>query len=364
MAGELPPFSCSYTPGFAALLHQEKSAIAISTYQAGKLIFISAKNERELMLFPRTFLKPMGIALRENKLAVASQDQVTTFGNVPGNARRYPKRPDTYDAMFIPRSIYFTGELDIHDLEFTSRGLLAVNTRFSCISLIDDSQSFVEVWRPSFITALVPGDCCHLNGMIVNNDQLLYATALGETNEPRAWRAGKAKGGVLIDTRTQQLVLRNLPMPHSPRLYNEGLFVLLSATGELVRVDVSSGKYDVVHRFNGFVRGMDKMGDILFIGLSKLRTTSQAFGDLPIAAHSPQCGVVAFNLKTGKILGEVKYETSVEEIFDVRVLRGITRPGILSIEKKEHEGIIVANDGVYWPMPNPSEEDQIIAPLK
>jgi uncharacterized protein (TIGR03032 family) len=356
MAGELPPFSCSYTPGLAALLHQQRASLAITTYQAGKLIFISAKNERELMLFPRTFHKPMGIALHENRLAVASKDQVTTFVNVPGNARRYPKRPDTYDAIFLPRSVYFTGELDLHDLEFTSRGLIAVNTRFSCISLIDDSQSFVEVWRPPFIKELVPGDCCHLNGMVIHNEELLYATALGETNEPRAWRSNKAKGGVLIDTKTNHLVLRNLPMPHSPRLYKEGLFMLLSATGELVRVDVASGKYDVIHRFNGFVRGLDRIDDVLFIGLSKLRSTSKEFGDLPIAQHSPQCGLVAFNLKTGKILGELKYETSVEEIFDVRVLRGVSRPGILSIEKKEHEGVIVANEGVYWPMPNPPEE--------
>lgn len=357
MTGELPPLTCSYTPGFSNVLHQLKSSIAISTYQAGKVIFISAKNERELIQFPRTFAKAMGIALHNNRLAVASKDRVTTYQNVPGNPHNYPKRPKTYDALFLPRSIYFTGELDIHDLQFTSRGLMAVNTRFSCISIINDQQSFIEVWRPSFITELKPGDCCHLNGMILQNEELLYATALGATNDDRGWRPNKAKGGVLIDARSQALVLQDLPMPHSPRLYREGLFVLLSATGELVRVDIANGKYEVVHRFNGFVRGMDRIGDVLFVGLSKLRTTSKAFGDLPIAAHSPWCGVAAFHLPTGKVLGELKYETSVEEIFEVRAMGGVMRPGILSIEKNEHEGVIVANDGVYWPMSQPPEAE-------
>lgn len=354
MAAELPPLACSYTPGFSNVLHQLKSSIAISTYQAGKVIFISAKNDNELIQFPRSFPKAMGIALHDNKLAIASRNGVNTYLNIPG--KQYPKRPNTYDALFVPRSVYFTGELDIHDLEFTSRGLLAVNTRFSCVAIIDDSQSFTEVWRPSFIKESTPHDQCHLNGMVVRNGELMYATALGATNEDRGWRPGKANGGVLIDAKTQQLVLENLPMPHSPRLYGEGLLMLLSATGELVKVDVENGKYSVIHRFDGFVRGMDRIGDILFIGLSKLRTTSKAFGDLPIAEHSPWCGVVAFHLPTSKVIGQLKYENSVEEIFDVRVMPSMNRPAILSIEKNEHEGVIALKQGVFWPLPADDEQ--------
>jgi hypothetical protein len=95
---------------------------------------------------------------------------------------------------------------------------------------------------------------------------------------------------------------------------------------------------------------MDRIGDFLFIGLSKLRTTSVAFGDLPIAAHSPVCGVAIFHLPSRKVIGELKYETSVEEIYEVKIIPGIVRPAIMSIEKNEHDGVITVEDGVFWPV--------------
>lgn len=356
MSTELPPFTCSYTPSFAHLLAALKTTIAISTYQAGKVIFLSAKSDSELIQFPRSFRKPMGIAWQDHRLAIASQNEVVVYRNNPGQAHRYPKKPDTYDAVFIPRASYYTGELDIHDIQFSSLGLVAVNTRFSCVSLINDQFSFTPIWKPSFIDTIAPGDFCHLNGMATNERQIKYLTALGATNTEKGWRQGKAAGGVLIEADTQRLVLENLPMPHSPRIYPEGLFLLLSGTGELVRVEAERSTYEVIHRFDGFVRGLDRMGDFLFIGLSRLRTTSTAFGDLPIANRSLMCGVVAFHLPTRRVVGEVSYQTSVEEIFDVRVIPNVVRPNLLSLEKDEHDGIIVVPDGIYWPRPNTKEE--------
>jgi uncharacterized protein (TIGR03032 family) len=349
---ELPPFSCTATPDFVRVLHELRSSIVISTYQAGKIIFLSPKNDRELIQFPRSFKKAMGIAMSGQKLAVATQNEVVVYSNSPGQARKYPKKPNVYDVLYIPRATYYTGELDIHDIHFTGHGLIGVNTRFSCVSSIDHNYSFTEVWRPSFITELEPGDYCHLNGMVVVNDKPKYLTALGSTNTAKGWRATKANGGILIDADSQELILRGLPMPHSPRLYQEGLFVLLSATGELVRVDVAKQSYEVVYRFNGFVRGMDRFGDFLFIGLSKLRTTSASFGDLPIAAHSPVCGVAIFHMPSGQFIAQLKYETSVEEIYEVKVQQNSVRPSIMSIEKNDHDGVITVPDGVFWPMPS------------
>jgi uncharacterized protein (TIGR03032 family) len=350
MTTELPPLGCRATPGFVKILHEAGISVMISTYQAGKVVLISAKNEQQLIQFPRTFKKPMGIALAGQRLAIATSNEVVVFGNSPGQGSHYPKKPNVYDIVYIPRAKYYTGEIDLHDIQFTRHGLLAVNTRFSNVSLIDDEFSFKEVWRPSFITQQVPEDFCHLNGMVVVHDKPKYLTALGETNTTKGWKPGKANGGILIDADSQDIILRNLPMPHSPRLFKEGLFVLLSATGELARVSIENRSYEVVHQFNGFVRGLDRIGDFLFVGLSKLRTTSVAFGDLPIAAHSPMCGVVIFHLPSRKVIGELKYENSVEEIYEVKILRDSIRPTILSIEKNEHDGVITLKDGVFWPV--------------
>jgi hypothetical protein len=70
MNNALAPFSCKYTSQIPELLSRLNCSLAISTYQAGKLIFISANKDESLIQLPRTFNKPMGIALDEtgNKL--------------------------------------------------------------------------------------------------------------------------------------------------------------------------------------------------------------------------------------------------------------------------------------------------------
>ena len=44
-----------------------------------------------------------------------------------------------------------------------------------------------------------------------------YVTALGETNVMGGWRANKAKGGILMDIDSGEILCRGLSMPHSAR---------------------------------------------------------------------------------------------------------------------------------------------------
>ena len=85
---ELAPFSCSYTANVPELLMKLNCSLAISTYQAGKVIFLSPKNEDQLIQLPRTFEKPMGIALLEDpdKMALACKDEVIVFANAAGTS--------------------------------------------------------------------------------------------------------------------------------------------------------------------------------------------------------------------------------------------------------------------------------------
>ncbi|MBP9925890.1 MAG: TIGR03032 family protein [Cyclobacteriaceae bacterium] len=358
MKPELRPFTCSYTEGLPELLNSLGCTLAISTYQAGKVIFISATDKKSLIQLPRSFKKPMGIAIRDQQLAIATRNEVVILANAPGLAATFPKQPNTYDALYLPRSIYYTGELDIHDLAFTDSGMIGVTTRFSCISKINEQFSFTPIWKPKFISSLQPNDQCHLNGMALDQVGIKYITALGQTDSGGGWRTNKAKGGILMDAQEQEIILDGLPMPHSPRIYGGKLYILLSASGELIQVDVQSQKYDVVQKLNGFVRGMDKIGDYVFIGLSKLRTTSKTFGDLPIASKSIFCGVAVIQLSTGRLVGHIKYENSVEEIYDVRVLPNVRRPGVLNHYQEDHLMAITLPQGNYWTAPNPQDTNE------
>jgi uncharacterized protein (TIGR03032 family) len=231
--------------------------------------------------------------------------------------------------MFAPRAVFYCGALFTHDLAFTPQGLVAVNTLFSCLFRPDTGHSFVPLRQPPFITALTPDDRCHLNGLALVDGQPRYVTALGPTDTAGGWRPDKLKAGVLMDITTNEILLHDLAMPHSPRVYDGEVYLLLSATGEIVKADLEAGTYDVINKVPGFARGLSRYGDYLFVGLSHLRNT-HTFGDLPLAQEgATTCGVTALHLPTGAIVGQMTYVNSCNEIYDVQVLPGMGRPGIL-----------------------------------
>ena len=344
-----PPFTCTYTPNVAELLTDLNCSLAITTYQAGKLIFLSPDGLNAMRQLPRDFDKAMGLAINQNRMALATKEEVVVLANVPQLAISYIVKPNFYDAFFVPRASYYTGTVDIHDMGWDKKGRLwAVNTLFSCLVTIDDSYSFNPRWMPPFIKSLESADFCHLNGMAMVNEMPKYVSLFGQTNTVKGWRNGVETNGLIMDIESNELVAHSLPMPHSPRWFDGQLYCLLSATGQLVRIDVNSGKYDVVTQLKGFVRGMSKSGDYLFIGLSKLRQNASTFRDLAIAKDAIYCGVEIIHLPTGANVGNIRYQQSVEEIYDVQVLPGSLKPGILNHTAAIHRLALHTPENIFW----------------
>ncbi len=344
----LSPFSLSYTPSLPELLTKLGCTIVVSTYQAGKVIFLSPQSEEKIIQLPRSFKKAMGIAIEDDRMVVACLDEVIYLKNSPELGHYYPRKPKTYDAMFLPRMTYHTGALDVHDIDFCKDGIYAVNTNFSCIIKIDEDYSFTPVWKPDFISKVTAGDHCHLNGMAVDKGEIKYVTAFSKTDKPKQWKEDILNTGVIIDYSSKQIILEGLSMPHSPRVYNEKLYLLTSGNGELLEVDQTKGTTRVVCTINGFVRGLSFYKGFAFVGLSKLRKNSSTFAHLPIADQAKKAGVVVVHLETGTVVGNFKYNTSVDEIYDVQILDGIVRPNILNTLTEDHKMAVSTPEKTFW----------------
>lgn len=358
MSEPLAPFSCRYSPQIPELLTKLNCTLGLSTYQAGKLVFMSAKDENHLIQLPRTFEKPMGIAEdpARDKLAVACKDKVIVFSNSEHLAAHYPKSPGKYDALYMPRVTYHTGYLDIHDLSFGNNGeLYAVNTLFSCIVRIDDDYNFTPYWKPPFIDAIVSEDRCHLNGMAMLNGKPKYVTAFNTGNTYQSWRENVTKTGVIIDVDTGKTVVEGLPMPHTPRIYNGELYVLLSATGELAKINVEAGTYEVVMKIGGFVRGMSLYKDYLFIGLSKLRKNSSTFAKLDFVEEAQEAAISIIHLPSASFVGKITYLMSVDEIYDIHVIPNKIRPNIMNTRTDDYKMGLMTPDASYWARPAPKK---------
>lgn len=345
----LPPFSCSYTREVPDLLRQLRCSLALTTYQAGKVLLLSPAGENITQL-SRNFDKPMGMALDGGRMAVASKSEVVVLENAPAVGATYPKKPNHYDAFFVPRASFYTGLLDLHDMAWGGDTLWCVNTLFSSLCNIGLTYSFNSVWQPPFITAHTPEDRCHLNGMTLQGGHPAYVTALGATDASKAWREDRMGGGIILHVPTNEIVLSGLPMPHSPRLYQGKLYFTLAATGAFCVADLEAGTYDVINKVPGFARGLSFCGDYAFVAHSRLRK-KHLFGDLPLVDTPHHAGIVVIHLPSGHIAGALRYHSSCEEIYDVHVLENTLRPGILGVMDSTHRQALHTPEGSYWAKP-------------
>jgi uncharacterized protein (TIGR03032 family) len=297
----------------------------VSTYQAGRLVIVRDEGT-QLNTHYRGFQAPMGLALADggSRLAIGTATQVWEFRDVPNVASRL-EPAGKHDACFLPRSTHFTGNVQIHEMDFDSLGQLwFVNTRFSCLCTLNAESSFVPRWRPPFITELEPTDRCHLNGLAIVDGKPRYVTALGESNEEAGWRSGKARGGVVMDVDSGEIICRGLSMPHSPRWHDGRLWVCESGSGTLGTVDLDNGRYRPVAAAPGFTRGLDFVGNLAFVGLSQVRE-SAVFSGIPIterlAPEERTCGVCVVDLQRGEPVALLKFTSGVQEVFAVAALR-------------------------------------------
>lgn len=341
---------CLPDPGFAEWLAASGGSLAITTYQAGRVL-LAGWNGRQVTFLPRQFDRPMGLDVNGGSLALATRHALTLFSNAPSLARHY-REPGAYDALFLPRVTYHMPQLNLHDVAFGDSGLWLVNTRLSCLAKASAVYTFEPHWRPRFITDLVPEDRCHLNGLALRDGRPAFITALGETNQAGGWRAGKATGGIVIDVASGEILLRGLAMPHSPRWHAGRLWLLNSGAGELLAVDPPTARADVVCALPGYARGLTFVGHHALVGLSQIREKS-VFGGLPVEARHATllCAVAVVDVRTGRTEGFLRFVAGCSEIYDLRFLAGMRRPNLLNLEKEEVRQAIFAPDCHYWLRP-------------
>lgn len=345
----LAPFSCTYTPNLPELLTRLDCSIAISTFQAGKVVLISPENEESVVQLVRDFNKPMGMAFKEDWMAIATENEVILLRDSPDLAKTFPHAPQVYDHFYFPRATYYTGSVDIHDLHFGQNGeLWAINTSFSALCTVGNDYSFSINWKPHFISALGVGDRCHLNGLAMKDGNPAYVSALGNGDHPQSWRENITKGGVIVDIASNETVIAGLAMPHTPRVYDGKLYCLLSAAQQLICVDVDAGTYEVVAQIPGFVRGMDRIGDYLFIATSKLRKNSSTFRHLEIANVADKASIILLHLPTASIVSRLEYQMSVDEIYDIQIIAGSKRPNLFNTQTTAHHSALHLPKATFW----------------
>ena len=318
MASAGTEFSSEHTASLVDLLRQAGVALTVSTYKSGHVIVARARErlDTEFLRLDR----PMGIAVDGNRLAVGTGQAIHEFISQTALVARLPT-PDQFSTVYAPMTVSFTGDVAIHDMAYgADRTLYFVNTLFSCLCRRDFDASFTPVWQPPWISRLADEDRCHLNGLALVDGEPRYVSALATTDTAGGWREHRGTGGVIVDVRDNRIVAEGLSMPHSPRWHDGQLWVLLSGTGGLAQVDLTTGAVTVVAQLPGFTRGLAFIGPYALVGLSQVRES--VFTGLPVTSTAAErnCGVWVVDTRTGETVGLWRFGGMVQELFDVVVV--------------------------------------------
>ncbi len=158
-----------------------------------------------------------------------------------------------------------------------------------------------------------------------------YVTAVSEGDVMDGWRDFRRDGGVVIDIAADEVILRGLSMPHSPRWHQGRLWLHNSGTGEFGWLDFGAARFEPVCFLPGYLRGLDFVGDYAVVGLSKPRENKEFNGlqlqDRMVAKKAtPRCAIVVIDLRSGDAVHWLRMDGAVSELYDVSILRGCRRP--------------------------------------
>lgn len=319
-------FGSQYTESLTALIAHLGGSLAVTTYASNRLVLLRSDGI-EMNTHFKEYTAIMGLAYDGTQLALGAKNSIWLFRSQPDLK---PKIHPNCDAVFVPTKRHMTGDIRIHELNWSDDELWFVNTRFSCLATLDENHSFIPRWHPHFINKLSAEDACHLNGMAMHDGKPAWVTALGASSTPGGWRDNKNNGGVIIDVSSGEIATSDLCMPHSPRWHGDNLWFLDSGRGELCQLDPNNGEKLTIARFPGFARGLAMVDRYAFVGCSRIRETSW-FGGLPIQEQNKplECGIWAVDIVAGKIIGWLKFDEGIDEIFDLQWLPQLQWPEIL-----------------------------------
>jgi uncharacterized protein (TIGR03032 family) len=332
----------SVSRGFGNWLGRMGCSLAFSSYQTGQLFLVGQLPSGQVSFHQQNYVRAMGLHATPQRLYVGSLFQVWRLENVLG---AHERANEHFDKLYVPRNAQTTGDIDVHELGVDKSGrVIFVNTKFSCLATMSVTHGFKPLWKPPFISRLAAEDRCHLNGLAMHEGSPAYVTAVSRSDMINGWRDRRHEGGVLIDVRDDRIVTDQLSMPHSPRVTAEGIYLLDSGRGMLVRIDPKSGAKEDIAFCPGFLRGLSIHNGYAIATVSLPR--DGAFSGLALQDElkkrdgEPWCGVCIIDLRSGDLVDWIRLNGAIKELFDVTVIPDARCPMALGVNSPDIQSLI------------------------
>lgn len=367
-----PQFEIHTSPDIGAFFAKHNVSLFATAYKSNTVYTFGATDDLRLGCFYATFPHPMAIGLSTrkdcNEVWIACQNHLVRCSEAnsmynEGNASS--GGGGNFTSTYVPRQLHAIGRQDVHGVyPLEPNAPWYVSTKYSALCKLDMTKPEVTVnavWKPPFISEIRGEDRCHFNDVCWVNGIAKYATCICESDAHDGWRDHRQSGGVIIDITKNEIIARNLSMPHSPRWYKNELWLLNSGTGYLGVVDVTTGEFTPKVFIPGFLRGLQFIGRHALVG-SSLDRHERRFQDLDLGKNletkktSPVCGIFIVDLASLTISNKIEIKGNIHEIYDIALIPG-RRARIVGINDEESTTWSSVQENFVKPVPVPVQQD-------
>ena len=218
-------------------------------------------------------------------------------------------------------TVYYPGSLYIHDLAMVAGRLHANAVGHNAVVHLAEGNRFDRVWWPKCIerrgAPVFTQNHIQLNsiaaGKSVNHSFFSASSDRVGRQRPGHLNYPVDGRGVIFSGVTREPICTGLTRPHSARLHGRELWVDNSGYGELGVV--RDGRLEVIRKLPGWTRGLSIVGDIAFVGTSRIIPKFARYAPGLEAAGSV-CGIHAISCKTGAVLGSLEWPNG-NQIFSI-----------------------------------------------
>lgn len=342
------PFHLGLQAGFRKWLFDNGLSLTLSTYEAGKLIIIGPGLQGGTIVTERNFERCMATFVEDDNIYISTQHSIWQLENGLAKNTYFDKQ---WDRVYLPRSSYVTGGVDVHDIMRANDGhLYGVITGYNCIARLDPTEkgSFSPHWKPPFIDIVIGEDRCHLNGLCIEDGELAYVSIVGESNTANGWREHKNDGGMIMDMRNNEVIATGLSMPHTPRLHKGELWFLEAGRGNVCKVNLETKEVERLLWRPGFLRGLRFYKNFALVCCSAPR--EKTFNGLPLDQEledrneKPRCSLDIINLDNMQVEHSLEITGGVQEIYDVAILEDCKQPLLHGIQGEDIRKIVVLGE--------------------
>ena len=304
----------------------------------GDVVMLGADGNEKLIHLQQNFNNPTSIAREGDKLAIACKSEVIELTNELNISVFFPNERGIYETLYFPVMSYYTGQTELHDLKYIDNSLLAVDKSTSSICRINENYIYRMEWNSNDFNKFGETARLNISGFAIEDEKARYVTADKIDVDTYSQTKYDRNRGVLVDIKTNEILLEGLSCPNSPRIYNDKLYFLNSGKGELCVFNREEKSYEVINDLGGYACGMDKFGDYLFIAVSGFASDDKTEENL-------FCGIVVIHLPSQFLVGRIKFNNPTGAVTDCKVIEGYTRAGFCSF----------VNDFSQISFPHPAE---------